>query len=43
MSREKQWNYAISLLQGFGIGLSWGACITNFKNTTIIKPTIYGE
>ena len=31
------------LLQGFGIGLSWGACITNFKNTTIIKPTIYGE
>lgn len=31
------------LLQGFGIGLSWGACITDLKDTFIIKPMIYGK
>lgn len=30
------------LLQGYGIGLSWGACITNMKNTVCIKPEIFG-
>ncbi|MBO5738835.1 ketoacyl-ACP synthase III [bacterium] len=33
-----------ALLQGFGIGLSWGACITNLNNTICIKPeTFKGE
>ena len=31
------------LLQGFGIGLSWGACVTDFKDMVCIKPVIYGE
>lgn len=26
------------LLQGYGIGLSWGACITNMKNTVCLEP-----
>lgn len=29
------------LLQGFGIGLSWGACITEMKNVICLKPSIY--
>lgn len=29
------------LLQGFGIGLSWGACVTNFENTLCLEPEIY--
>lgn len=30
------------LMQGFGIGLSWGACITNFDNVVCLKPQVYG-
>ena len=29
------------LMQGFGIGLSWGACQTEFSDITIIEPSIY--
>lgn len=31
-----------ALLQGYGIGLSWGACITNLNNTICIEPETYG-
>lgn len=31
------------LLQGFGIGLSWGACQLQFDRPLILKPQIYGE
>lgn len=31
------------LLQGFGIGLSWGACVVDFENTICLKPQIYGN
>jgi len=30
------------LLQGFGIGLSWGACIIDVENIVCLKPQIYG-
>ena len=30
------------LMQGFGIGLSWGACVMDFENTLCLKPEIYG-
>lgn len=30
------------LMQGFGIGLSWGACIMDFENTICLKPQVYG-
>lgn len=29
------------LMQGFGIGLSWGACIMDFNNVFCLKPQIY--
>lgn len=29
------------LMQGFGIGLSWGACITDLENTVCLEPTVY--
>ncbi len=29
------------LLQGFGIGLSWGACITELDGVVCLKPDIY--
>lgn len=29
------------LMQGFGIGLSWGACIMELKNVLCLKPQIY--
>lgn len=29
------------LMQGFGIGLSWGACIADFDNVLCLKPQIY--
>lgn len=29
------------LLQGFGIGLSWGACVTDMSNVICLKPSIY--
>ncbi len=31
------------LLQGFGIGLSWGACQIQLNKPVILKPEIYGE
>ena len=30
------------VLQGFGIGLSWGACQTALDKPTILKPVVYG-
>lgn len=30
------------LMQGFGIGLSWGACVMDFENTVCIQPQVYG-
>lgn len=30
-----------SVLSGFGVGLSWGACYTNLENTKIIKTEDY--
>lgn len=30
------------LMQGFGIGLSWGACVMDFENTICIQPQVYG-
>lgn len=29
------------LMQGFGIGLSWGACVVDFENVLCLKPQIY--
>lgn len=29
------------LMQGFGIGLSWGACVMDFENVLCLKPEIY--
>lgn len=29
------------LMQGFGIGLSWGACITDLNDVLCLKPQIY--
>lgn len=31
------------LMQGFGIGLSWGACVTNFDDIVCLKPEIYSS
>lgn len=32
------------LMQGFGIGLSWGACVTEFDdNILCLKPCVYGD
>lgn len=28
-------------MQGFGVGLSWGACIIDMENTLCLKPQIY--
>ena len=30
------------LMQGFGIGLSWGACVLDMKDTVCLQPEIYG-
>lgn len=30
------------LMQGFGIGLSWGACVTDLENTICLEPQVYG-
>ena len=29
------------VLQGFGIGLSWGACLLDFDGVAILKPRVY--
>lgn len=29
------------LMQGYGIGLSWGACVTDMKNVVCVEPQIY--
>ena len=29
------------LMQGFGIGLSWGACVTELNNTVCLQPEVY--
>ena len=31
------------VMQGFGIGLSWGACQLELNNPLILKPRVYGE
>lgn len=41
-NKLKVGNFRI-LMQGFGIGLSWGACITDFRNIICLEPSIYGE
>lgn len=30
------------LMQGFGIGLSWGACVMDFEKIICLEPKIYG-
>ena len=38
---DKIQNRCTVLMQGYGIGLSWGACVTNLENTVCLKPEIY--
>ncbi|MBN2339279.1 MAG: ketoacyl-ACP synthase III, partial [Acidobacteria bacterium] len=30
------------VLQGYGIGLSWGACLLDLERVTVLKPRVYG-
>jgi 3-oxoacyl-[acyl-carrier-protein] synthase-3 len=30
------------IMQGFGVGLSWGACVTTLENICVLKPYLYG-
>ena len=31
------------LFQGFGIGLSWGACLLETEGVTVLEPCVYAK